>query len=458
MPRPILLFLPIIWCCMLLASCGEPATDVTESSSPNILLIISDDQAWGDYSFMGHDQIETPRLDQLAEESLTFTRAYVTAPLCSPSLATIITGLYPHQHGITGNDPLFEWDERRYSSEWNVERRRQFDPVLRQFLDHTLLTQRLAQREYLSLQTGKLWTGSWQDSHFTHGMTHGDPEQGGRHGDEGLVIGREGLDPIYNFIEEADSLDRPFFIWYAPFLPHAPHTPPAELEAKYVERAPTPAVARYWAMCEWFDQTCGALLDHLDQKGLSDNTLVVYVCDNGWIQDPEHPNRYAERSKRSPYEGGIRTPMMFKLPGRIPARLDTTTLASSIDIVPTIMSICDLAPDETLPGVNVLERAALQDRKAIFAEAYDHDIADVNETTRSLQYRIGLEYPWKLLLPDTFNLPEAMPELFNLDDDPMERNNLVSEQADVANRMQQLIDTWWIPDHYRKVKSSGESQ
>ena len=72
---------------------------------PNIVLIISDDQAWGDYAFMGHEQIETPRLDRLASESLVFPRGYVPSSLCCPSLATMITGLSPRQHGITGNDP-----------------------------------------------------------------------------------------------------------------------------------------------------------------------------------------------------------------------------------------------------------------------------------------------------------------------------------------------------------------
>src|SRR3954470_8940309 len=77
----------------------------TTASPPNIVLIISDDQAWGDFSFMGHPHIKTPNLDRLASESLLFTRGYVPSSLCCPSLASIITGLYPHQHKITSNDP-----------------------------------------------------------------------------------------------------------------------------------------------------------------------------------------------------------------------------------------------------------------------------------------------------------------------------------------------------------------
>ena len=79
-------------------------TATLHAAPPNILLILSDDQSWNDYSFMGHNQIKTPHLDKLAAESLTYTRGYVPAPLCRPSLASLFTGLYPHQHGITGND------------------------------------------------------------------------------------------------------------------------------------------------------------------------------------------------------------------------------------------------------------------------------------------------------------------------------------------------------------------
>ena len=95
------IFLCLVAQCFISCEAPEEATE----RPPNVLLIISDDQAYTDYGFMGHPDIETPRLDALAEQSLTFTRGYVTAPLCSPSLASLITGLYAYQHGITGNDP-----------------------------------------------------------------------------------------------------------------------------------------------------------------------------------------------------------------------------------------------------------------------------------------------------------------------------------------------------------------
>ena len=440
--------------CLILFSsaCESTKTEAEKKneSPPNIVFIISDDQAWNDYGFSGHPEIETPYLDQLAKESLTFTHGYVAAPLCSPSLATIMSGLYPHQHGITGNDPTFESEQPRYNAAWRAERSSIFRPAMDRYNDLPLLTKRLEKLGYLSFQTGKWWMGSWKDSHFTHGMTHGDPQRMGRHGDEGLNIGREGLQPIYDFISEAEEKDKPFFLWYAPFLPHAPHTPPQELFEKYKDKAPTPAIANYWAMCEWFDQTCGELLAHLESKQLTKETLVVYVCDNGWIQEPDKPNRYAARSKRTPYEGGIRTPLMFKWPGKITPAINKTTLASSIDIVPTVLAACNLESDKSLPGINILNAEALAQREAVFAEAYEHDIASLEEPTLSLTHRIGLSYPWKMILPDPTNRPEESPELYNLSEDPFEQEDLLEKHPEEARNLSQQIDSWWIPEHVKK--------
>lgn len=434
------------------SACSQADTNQEEerTSPPNIVFIISDDQAWSDYSFLDHSYIETPRLDQLARESLTFTHGYVAAPLCSPSLATIMSGLYPHQHGITGNDPSFESETPRYETGWRVEREQIFRPAMDRYNDLPLLTKRLKELDYLSLQTGKWWMGSWADAHFTHGMTHGDPENKGRHGDVGLEIGRKGLQPIYDFIEEAEEKNKPFFVWYAPFLPHAPHTPPEELFEKYKDKAPTPAIAKYWAMCEWFDQTCGELLDHLEQKQLTEETLIVYVCDNGWIQEPDKPNRYAARSKRTPYEGGIRTPLMFKWPGKIRPAINETTLASSIDIVPTVLAACNLGRDRNLPGINILDVESRNQRRAIFAEAYEHDIQSLEEPTFSLTHRIGLSYPWKLILPDSTNVPDESVELYNLLEDTEEKKNLIKVHPAEAQELAKLVDEWWIPKHLKQ--------
>ncbi|MCB0668469.1 MAG: sulfatase-like hydrolase/transferase, partial [Saprospiraceae bacterium] len=417
----------LIWLAFFLAIFGCDNSNSGEKQ-PNIILIISDDQGWGDYGFMDHSAIETPFLDSLARNSLCFTHGYCTAPLCSPSLASMITGLYAHQHGITGNDPAFEFDGQRYGKEWLNARQDLFDTLKSNFYKNKLLTQYLAEAGYRTLQTGKWWLGSWQEGHFDAGMTHGNPEEGGRHGDEGLKIGREGLNKIFDFI---DASDEPFFIWYAPFLPHTPHTPPDSLLQKYLNKTSSEFVARYWAMCEWFDQTCSELVSFMDQRSLSGETLIIYTADNGWIQKRDE-NGFAERSKRSPYEYGIRTPIMLHWPGKIEPRLIDSIPASNIDLVPTILAAAGLSHD-TLPGKNLLQLDS--ERRIIYSEAFEHDIRDINDPAKSLQYQVAIEYPWKLILPNVSVMPEEVePELYNLAEDPDEKINLADKNSGKTNR------------------------
>ena len=254
-----------------------------ETSTPNVLLIISDDQGYGDYGFTGHPVIQTPHLDRLAERSLVFERGYVASPLCRPSLASIATGLHAHQHGVLANDV-----DPRKRAESNV-------PVVRAFQSHPSLMTVLGEAGYRTHQSGKWWEGSFADGGFSHGMTHGDPARRGRHGDEGLKIGRQGLAPITEFIDEALAAEDPFFLWYAPLLPHRPHNPPERLLEDYLKLGMPEPIATYRAMCTWFDETCGALLGYLDEKDLTDDTLVVLVTDNGWLQMPD-TSGFAPRS------------------------------------------------------------------------------------------------------------------------------------------------------------------
>ncbi|MDX1639489.1 MAG: sulfatase-like hydrolase/transferase [Balneolaceae bacterium] len=445
-------------CCFTIQGCtsADDQRDPEGPERPNIVFIISDDHAWPDYSFMGHPHIQTPNIDNLASEGLTFTRGYLAAPLCRPSLASILSGLYPHQHGVTGNDPAF--DRSSVSSENIREARNPLNQVIiERYNNLPNLNTYLSEMDYLSFQTGKWWEGSWQDAGFTHGMTHGDPAHGGRHGDEGLKIGREGLQPIENFMDHAKEEDKPFFIWYAPFLPHTPHTPPDSLLEKYLPLAPNEPEAKYWAMIEWFDMTVGQLLESIENRELSDNTLVVYLADNGWIQDPDG-RFFIWPSKQSPYDMGIRTPIIYKWPGHLPAEMDTTTFMSSIDLVPTVLDILNISPEKKLPGINALDREARDTREAVFSSDYNHDIADVHDPTESLEHRVVLRSPWKLILPKeegnqtdiqgdvrSIDMIEK-PALYNVVNDPYETENVAEEHAEVVSELEQLIEEWWDPE------------
>jgi len=406
-----------------IAGAAEPAGEPSKGRLPNIVLIVSDDQAWSDYGFMGHPHIRTPHLDALAAQSVVFTRGYTPTSLCRPSLMTMLTGLYPHQHGVTGNDPPAGTDRRE---------------MLRFVRRAPMLPKRLAELGYVSLQTGKWWEGHYSEGGFTHGMTHGDPARRGRHGDEGLKIGREGLQPIYDFL--AAHQGRPFFLWYAPMLPHTPHNPPQRLVELYRDKTDSPFVARYWAMCTWWDETCGELLRYLDQQGLAENTLVIYVTDNGWIQNPT-ANGFAPRSKRTPYEGGIRTPIMLRWPGKLTPRRDEQTLVSTIDLVPTILAACGLPPQPELPGKNLLEVAAgrLPGHEVLFGEIYAHDVVDIDRPERGLEYRWCIVGPWKLIE----SADGKTQELYQIVDDPHEEHDLAVQQPQRVRQLSERIRAAW---------------
>jgi len=421
-------------CATALPSCSK-----STPKPPNIVLIISDDQGWGDYSFMGHGAIRTPHLDKLASESLVFTRGYVAAPLCCPSLASIITGLHPHQHKVTSNDPPFENDSARWdTAKWSQKRRKVRENIIANFTKPTLPSL-LAKQGYTSLQTGKWWMGHYSNGGFTHGMTHGDMDRGGRHGDEGLKIGRESMRPIFDFIEQVG--ENPFFIWYAPFLPHTPHNPPQRFLEKYRDKTDSIHIARYWAMCEWFDETCGELLNYLDKKGYSENTIILHVCDNGWIQQSDSGG-YAERSKRTPYEGGIRTPIMIRWPGRISPEMDDTTLVSSIDLAPTILKACNLHASAEMEGVDLLDKKALKSRDAVFGAAYTHDAVDPNDPLTSLKQTYVIQGDWKLIQPSGRNDSGDQAELYHLARDPHEKHDLALQNPERVIQLKNRIKDW----------------
>jgi uncharacterized sulfatase len=404
---------------------------------PNIVLIISDDHGWTDYGLMNHPQVQTPHLDRLASQSLVFRRGYVPSSLCCPSLASIITGLYPHQNKITCNDPPAAPPGTKPGQYQRSAAFLEGREVMNRHLDAVpTLPRLLAEQGYASLQTGKWWQGDYRRGGFTHGMTTGQ-----RHGDAGLDIGRKTMQPIFDFVREAKDRQQPFFVWYAPMMPHDPHTPPERLLAKYRPLTPSLHVARYWAMVEWFDETCGQLLDNLDQQHVADNTIVVYVTDNGWTQNPEKPG--PQRSKLTPYDAGLRTPIMVRWPGKVAPR-SSAEFAMSIDLVPTLLAALGRKPTPEMQGVNLLDDTALQARKTVFGECFTHNAVDLNDPAQNLRYRWIMEGRWKLIVPAGQAETKKL-ELYDVVADPHERNELAAQNGEIVAALSRKLDDWWNP-------------
>jgi len=418
------------------------------ADAPNVVIILSDDHAWTDYGFMGHEIVQTPNLDKLAEGGVLFERAYVPTALCRPSLMTLATGRYASDHKISGNDPISRNRVDRLSMIGRIQK-----------MD--TLAKLLGEQGYLSHQSGKWWEGHFSNGGFTHGMTQGFPNEGGRHGDVGLAIGRQGMEPVTDFIDMAIEQEKPFFVWYAPFLPHTPHTPPERLLDKYKDKVDSIHLARYYAMVEWFDETCGELLDYLEEKKVRENTLVVYFGDNGWIQEPES-DKFAFGSKQMPHDGGVRQPTIYSWPARIAPRR-RQDLVNSIDILPTICAATGARVPAGLPGLSLLEAMEQNEpveRNRIFGESFAHDVVDLDDPEKTLLYRWVIEGRYKLILTysgkhgrdEGTNLfyaervhdkMDKHPQLYDLQDDPHETNNLAGKKPELNARLVAELDQWY---------------
>jgi len=400
-----------------------PVSAERRTNHPNVVMIVGDDQGWTDFGFMGHKVIRTPRLDRLAGESAVFPFGYTPCSLCRASLATLLTGLYPHQHRICCNDPPAGVD------------RSAMHPFMR---SAPALPRLLGRSGYRSLQTGKFWEGHFSNAGFTHGQTTNQDRHIARKTPQ---IGRDTMQPIYDFIDQSGST--PFFVWYAPMMPHQPHTPPERI-LKHYRPGRDLNLARYYAMCEWFDETCGQLLDFLDRRKLRDRTLVTFCIDNGWIQ-PTVPEKLkgpfgGPRGKRSPYDGGIRTPVLLRWPGHTRAgRYDD--LVSTIDLAPTILAACGLAIPKQMPGINLLPAASGKEhlkRNAVFGEIYTHDCHKLGHPELDVTHRWVREGEWKLIVPaDGKNV-----ELFHLRRDPEEKHDLARTEAGRVLRLRGVLAKW----------------
>ncbi|MBT3192086.1 MAG: sulfatase-like hydrolase/transferase [Verrucomicrobia bacterium] len=470
---------------------------------PNIVLILSDDQAWYDYSFMRmanaeqaainmnpdiYQVADTPAIDRLAANGLVFTHGYVPVSLCRPSLASIITGTYPCQHKITGNDPANSNEDDPYDDLiYRV-------PSLPRILEGKL--------GYSSYQSGKWWQGPHTKGGFAGGETVNaidtstSPSQWSgalpfyahaREGDWGLMVGRvdyvtdvEKPDPLTNYantiVPITDYIDgqvaasEPFFLWYAPFLPHYPYDPPTNILTKYDSLIAEPEenndyIAKYYGNIERLDGGIDALMDHLDSTGLATNTMVVFVCDNGWISRTNSAD-HANKSKRSLYDGGTRTPIIIYWPDQIrpggtiePQIVDTPV--SSIDIASTILAAFDLDPAPQMSGINLMDLDAVTVRTNIFGSLYEDNEVDIETVSETLIGRWCRQDGWKLIMRES-----GTRELYQLYDsatgapvDPFETNDVSAANAARVSQLSQTISNWYdnVTDPVRTVDQEQDN-
>lgn len=347
----------------LAASARHEAGDTKQAPGrPNILMILSDDLGYAD---LGHDgsQIDTPSLDKLRSEGMKFTRFYTGAPICSPSRAALLTGRYPHAVGVP---------------ELCSPTQRGDVPVLHLSLDATTIPELLGEHGYTSMLAGKWHLGyteeSWPRRHgFDEfwGSLAGTPKYYEPvytyHNEEEITVDGYYTDRITDkaveFINK-QSLGKPFFLYLAYNAPHYPLEAPQELVDKYNQVFDDEKFAVYAAMVERMDTGIGRVLETLDEKHFTANTLVVFTSDNGPSPEPPAYGLSGARRSAGPlkghkfsvHEGGIRVPFLARWPGVIPAGSTCHQMAAIIDLMPTFLEAAGIAPRRVseLDGVSML--------------------------------------------------------------------------------------------------------
>jgi len=438
------------------------------ASKPNIVYIISDDQYFGDFGFMGNEVVQTPHLDRLASQSAVYPNGYVPSSVCRPSLVSLLTGLYPHQHGVHFNHPPPGFQKLTQDPEMTKAR---YDALRERgaslIKDLDTLPRLLAQNGYRCLQTGKYWEGHWRNAGFTEGMTLAEPSGGPNgdkvlpngeivahgNGDAGLAIGRETMQPIEAFIEDCGS-EQPFLIWYAPFLPHTPHDSPERYQQLYDEDSIPEHKRAYYAAITQFDDTVGKLVHMIESRNLARNTLFVFVVDNGFEPRVERPSQYTKQSKRSPFEPGIRTPILLRFDGRIsPGTREG--LVSSLDLYPTALSVAGAESVTSGPGINLMPSATSTKKgisldRVVFGEIYPGDASVLGKPASDVSYlwiRLG---SFKLIRPVSdppWNNYVSSDQLFDLSSDPSESRNLAMDpdHSAILSKLRQRLVDWWNP-------------
>lgn len=364
-------------------------TPARPEGPPNIVLIIADDLGWPYLSFLGDENVLTPNLDLIGENGTVFELGHSSSNYCRPTLQSLITGLYPVQYEAQAE----EIADRELAQDGvpkaadtpakrNLVRQQYVTTAIEQF---QTLPRLLSDVGYVSHQSGKWWEQSYAHGGFTDGMTGSWNWQDGAElgdrwfftfmGGSGNEIGRSTMAPVTDFITE--NADKPFFLWYGPALPHTPLNAPPRFYKYYKQRDDLSESAKlYYANISWFDWGVGKLLDSLTENRVLDNTLIVYINDNGWEQPPDaeyvgndiYLANGGPRGKTSFFETAFRTLVMFYWADEIASRRDRTTLVNAIDVMPTLLDYADVDSPSDLPGYSL--RPAIEGRGLPAARDY----------------------------------------------------------------------------------------
>lgn len=434
----------------------------TTDQKPNIILILADDLGYGDLGCYGSKRIETPNLDKMASEGMKFKQFYAASAVCTPTRVSVLTGNYPLRYNVSHH-----FNDREM------------------YLNNTMLTipKALNKEGYKSMHIGKWHLGGLNETHILdrknsmpgplqHGFDHyvamiEDPKYRGvamrekrLYKDAGLHLAKDDkllpkdsthwttlkFKHAKSFIEENAKQDQPFFLNLWLDTPHAPYEASEKgLMEKYKDRT-TGQDLLYRGMVSHLDKGVGEILNQLKQLGIDDNTLVIFTSDNGpaYLGSPG----YYKGRKTDMHEGGIRVPMIAWWPNKIAEGVENNQLASTIDLLPTFVETANGTIDDNvkIDGIDITESLMNQTgiiRNTMFFEIapkYKNSGNYVNTTDirhTPVPNQIVRKGPWKLLAKEG-----VASELYNLNEDPYERWNLIKDYPAISAKLLEELNAW----------------
>lgn len=455
----------------LLFSCNPTGEEESTSVKPNILFILADDLGYSDISCMGSQFYETPHIDRIAKEGMTFNNGYAACQVCSPSRASIMTGKIPARHGIT------DWIGAPSGEDWRGHKRytRLLPPQYNRHLDHDDLTiaEALKQHGYKTFFAGKWHLGNEGSYPQDHGfdINQGGYEKGGPysggffspfdnpqmtdHPDEvGMSLPEKLAKETNLFIE--NHQDTPFLAYLSFYAVHAPIQTTQSNWEKYRQKAEAQGIDQegfvmerrlpirkkqdnpvYAGLIEHMDDAVGQVLDKLDELNLDNNTIVVFTSDNGGVTSGDNYSTNLNPlrgGKGYQWEGGIKVPYLMKVPWMNHVGSKTDSRATGTDFFPTLLDLAniELMPEVHPDGVSlvpVLEGKNLADRPLIWH--YPHYGNQGGDPSS-----IIIQNDWKLILyHETDDI-----ELYNLKNDISESNNLASTEGSLAEELRETLN------------------
>lgn len=441
--------LSIILLCAILSCHSKKADDI---KNPNIVFILVDDLGWSDTSFMGNPVYETPNLDMLSNEAVVFSNAYAPAANCAPSRACIMSGKNTPAHGIYTVG----------SSERGKSKNRKLIPTKNTInLSDSIVTiaEALKKHGYTNASIGKWHLGedpktqgfdiNIGGSHAGHPKSYFSPYKNTniKDGAEGEYLTDRLTHEAINFITA--NKENPFFLYLPYFTVHTPLQGKQGLIDKYKSKIKNDQRfnPKYGAMVESMDENVGKLLNTLKTLKIEENTIVVFMSDNGGLASvsTQFPLR---AGKGSYYEGGIRIPCIIKWPKRIKTPKKTNFAITGLDIFPTLMDIVNDENNYNLDGTSLLpflvENKKIEERSLIWHfPIYLQSVNQKKDDARDSLFRtrpgsIIRKGKWKL--HQYFENDEL--ELYNLENDIGERTNLIEDRPEKAKELLKELIEW----------------